>query len=46
MMKNYPLLLRKFISDKAKVSLLVEIVLYMDLGFYSSKREEQVGEFF
>ncbi|WJX79682.1 peptidyl-prolyl cis-trans isomerase precursor, variant 2 [Trifolium repens] len=41
MMKNYPLLLRKFISDKAKVSLLVEIVLYMDLGFYSSKREEQ-----
>nr|XP_027188333.1 sister-chromatid cohesion protein 3 isoform X2 [Cicer arietinum] len=41
MMKTYPLLLRKFISDKAKVSLLVEIVLYMNLEFYSLKRQEQ-----
>ncbi|KAK7337377.1 hypothetical protein VNO77_17946 [Canavalia gladiata] len=41
MMKSYPLLLRKFISDKAKVSSLVEIVLYMNLEFYSLKRQEQ-----
>lgn len=46
MMKSYPLLLRKFISDKAKVSLLVEIVLYMNLELYSLKRQEEVGEFF
>ncbi|XP_061366461.1 sister-chromatid cohesion protein 3 [Gastrolobium bilobum] len=41
MMKSYPLLLQKFISDKAKVSSLVEIVLYMNLEFYSLKRQEQ-----
>ncbi|KAL2345358.1 hypothetical protein Fmac_006643 [Flemingia macrophylla] len=41
MMKTYPLLLRKFISDKAKVSSLIEIVLYMNLEFYSLKRQEQ-----
>ncbi|KAK7284692.1 hypothetical protein RJT34_19442 [Clitoria ternatea] len=41
MMKSYPLLLRKFISDKAKVTSLVEIVLYMNLEFYSLKRQEQ-----
>lgn len=46
MMKSYPLLLRKFISDKAKVSSLVEIVLYMNLELYSLKRQEEVGEFF
>lgn len=45
-MKTYPLLLRKFISDKAKVSSLVEIVLHMNLEYYSLKRQEQVGEFF
>jgi len=42
MMEKYPELLRKFISDQAKVSLLVEIVLYMNLEFYSLKRQEQV----
>ncbi|XP_019425713.1 PREDICTED: sister-chromatid cohesion protein 3 isoform X2 [Lupinus angustifolius] len=41
LMKSYPLLLRKFISDKAKVSSLVEIVLYMNLELYSLKRQEQ-----
>ncbi|KAG5044013.1 hypothetical protein JHK87_007928 [Glycine soja] len=41
MMKTYPLLLRKFISDKAKVSSLVEIVLHMNLEYYSLKRQEQ-----
>jgi len=45
-MKSYPLLLRKYISDKAKVSSLVEIVLHMNLEYYSLKRQEQVGEFF
>ncbi|KAF7818257.1 sister-chromatid cohesion protein 3 [Senna tora] len=41
MMKSYPLLLRKFISDKAKVPSLVEIVLHMNLELYSLKRQEQ-----
>ncbi|KAE8692103.1 NPL4-like protein 1 [Hibiscus syriacus] len=39
--KNYPLLLRKFMADKAKISSLVEIILYMNLEFYSLKRQEQ-----
>ncbi|KAJ0258076.1 Sister-chromatid cohesion protein 3 [Hirschfeldia incana] len=41
MMKNYPQLLRKFMSDKAKVSSLVEIVMFMKLELYSLKRQEQ-----
>ncbi|GMI66557.1 sister-chromatid cohesion protein 3, SISTER-CHROMATID COHESION PROTEIN 3 [Hibiscus trionum] len=41
MMKNYPLLLRKFMADKAKISSLVEIILYMNLELYSLKRQEQ-----
>jgi cohesin complex subunit SA-1/2 len=32
MMKNYPLLLRKFMADKAKVPSLVEIIVHMNLG--------------
>ena len=43
MMKNYPTLLRKFIADKAKVHSLVEIIMHMNLEFYSLKRQEQVG---
>ena len=46
MMKSYPLLLWKYISDQAKVSSLVEIVLHMNLEYYSLKRQEQVGDFF
>ncbi|KAL5793037.1 hypothetical protein ACOSP7_001631 [Xanthoceras sorbifolium] len=41
MMKNYPLLLRKFMADKAKVPSLVEIIVYMNLELYSLKRQEQ-----
>ncbi|XP_059437429.1 sister-chromatid cohesion protein 3 [Corylus avellana] len=41
MLKNYPLLLRKFMADKAKVPLLVEIILYTNLELYSLKRQEQ-----
>lgn len=41
MMKNYPPLLRKFMADKAKVTLLVEIILHMKLELYSLKRQEQ-----
>ncbi|XVE77707.1 hypothetical protein DITRI_Ditri13aG0084500 [Diplodiscus trichospermus] len=41
MMKNYPLLLRKFLADKAKVPSLVEIIVYMNLELYSLKRQEQ-----
>ncbi|XVF72517.1 hypothetical protein PTKIN_Ptkin12aG0127600 [Pterospermum kingtungense] len=41
MMKNYPLLLRKFMADKTKIPSLVEIILYMNLELYSLKRQEQ-----
>uniref|UniRef100_A0A1J3HDI5 Sister-chromatid cohesion protein 3 n=1 Tax=Noccaea caerulescens TaxID=107243 RepID=A0A1J3HDI5_NOCCA len=41
MMKNYPQLLRKFMADKAKVSSLVEIIMFMKLELYSLKRQEQ-----
>ncbi|XVF80965.1 hypothetical protein PTKIN_Ptkin15bG0118200 [Pterospermum kingtungense] len=41
MMKNYPLLLCKFMLDKAKIPSLVEIILYMNLELYSLKRQEQ-----
>lgn len=46
MMKNYPPLLRKFMADKAKVTLLVEIILHMKLELYSLKRQEQVSHNF
>ncbi|KDP21541.1 hypothetical protein JCGZ_22012 [Jatropha curcas] len=41
MMKNFPLLLRKFTADKAKVPSLVEIIVHMNLELYSLKRQEQ-----
>nr|XP_011458653.1 PREDICTED: sister-chromatid cohesion protein 3 isoform X2 [Fragaria vesca subsp. vesca] len=41
MMKNYPLLLRKFMADKAKIPSLVDIILHMNLGLYSKRRQEQ-----
>ncbi|CAL9060644.1 unnamed protein product, partial [Musa banksii] len=41
MMKSYPQLLRKYISDKAKVSPLVEILGLLKLELYSLKRQEQ-----
>lgn len=43
MMKNYPLLLRKFMADKRKAPSLVEIILHTNLELYSLKRQEQVG---
>lgn len=42
MMKAYPQLLRKFLSDKDKVAPLVEIIVHMNLELYSLKRQEQV----
>lgn len=42
MMKNYPHLLRKFMSDKDKIHDLVEIILHTNLELYSLKRQEQV----
>ncbi|XP_051141640.1 sister-chromatid cohesion protein 3 [Andrographis paniculata] len=41
MMKAYPQLLRKFMSDKDKVAPLVEIIIHMNLEIYSLKRQEQ-----
>ncbi|KAK6164775.1 hypothetical protein DH2020_001639 [Rehmannia glutinosa] len=43
MMKTFPQLIRKFMSDKDKVSPLVEIVVHMNLERYSLKRQEQNG---
>ncbi|XP_038879338.1 sister-chromatid cohesion protein 3 [Benincasa hispida] len=42
MIINYPLLLRKFMADKAKIPSLVEIIVHMNLEFYSLKRQEQI----
>ncbi|EPS59370.1 hypothetical protein M569_15437, partial [Genlisea aurea] len=41
MMKTYPRLLRKFMSDKDKAPPLIEIMVYMNLELYSLKRQEQ-----
>ncbi|XP_065861246.1 sister-chromatid cohesion protein 3 [Euphorbia lathyris] len=41
MMKSYPLLLRKFMADKAKIPSLLEIIVHMNLELYSLKRQEQ-----
>lgn len=45
MMKSYPSLLRKYMADKAKMPLLVEIIVHMNLELYSLKRQEQVTDF-
>ncbi|XP_078445011.1 sister-chromatid cohesion protein 3 isoform X2 [Wolffia australiana] len=41
LMKTYPLLLQKYVADKAKVSPLVEITLLLKLELYTLKRQEQ-----
>ncbi|KAK9945465.1 hypothetical protein M0R45_010980 [Rubus argutus] len=41
MMKSYPLLLRKFMADKAKIPSLIDIILHMNLGQYSATSQEQ-----
>ncbi|KAK1295110.1 hypothetical protein QJS10_CPA16g01448 [Acorus calamus] len=41
LIKCYPQLLRKYVADKAKVSLLVEMVTILKLELYSLKRQEQ-----
>ncbi|XP_073066132.1 sister-chromatid cohesion protein 3-like [Primulina eburnea] len=41
MMKTYPQLLRKFLSDKYKVAPLIEIIVHMNLELYSLKSQEQ-----
>ncbi|XP_075102276.1 sister-chromatid cohesion protein 3-like isoform X1 [Nicotiana tabacum] len=41
MMRNYPQLLRKFMSDKAKIPYLLEIIVHMNLEIYSLKRQDQ-----
>ena len=43
MMNYYPQLLWRFLADKAKVSLLVEMMLHLKLELYSLERQEQVG---
>ncbi|KAG8067397.1 hypothetical protein GUJ93_ZPchr0005g15585 [Zizania palustris] len=41
LLKKYPQLLRKYISDKAKISPLVDMMMLMKLEMYSLKRQEQ-----
>ncbi|KAJ3681089.1 hypothetical protein LUZ60_015578 [Juncus effusus] len=41
MLKSYPYLLQKFISDKAKVSPLIDMLSLLKLEMYSFKRQEQ-----
>nr|XP_043635898.1 sister-chromatid cohesion protein 3 [Erigeron canadensis] len=41
MMKNYPLLMRKYMADKTKVPSLLEIICHMNLELYSLKRQDQ-----
>ncbi|PHT68476.1 Sister-chromatid cohesion protein 3 [Capsicum chinense] len=41
MMRNYPQLLRKFMSDKAKIPCLLEIIVHVNLELYSLKRQDQ-----
>ncbi|KAI4341717.1 hypothetical protein MLD38_026407 [Melastoma candidum] len=41
LLKSYPQLLRKFMSDKAKIPSLVDIIVHLNLGLYSLKRQEQ-----
>lgn len=42
MVKAYPQLLRKFMSDKGKVAPLVEVIIHMNLELYPLKRQGQV----
>lgn len=44
MVKSHAKLLRKYLADNAKVAAIVEIIMYMQLGLYSLKRQEQVDE--
>ncbi len=41
MVKSHAKLLRKYLADDAKVAAIVEIILHMQLGLYSLKRQEQ-----
>ncbi|XP_068663585.1 LOW QUALITY PROTEIN: sister-chromatid cohesion protein 3 [Aristolochia californica] len=41
MIKRYSQLLRKYLADKEKVSLLVELIVHLKLELYSLKRQEQ-----
>jgi len=41
MMKNYPLLLCKYVVDNAKIPSLVKIIVHMNIEIYSLKRHEQ-----
>ncbi|KAK6775957.1 hypothetical protein RDI58_026958 [Solanum bulbocastanum] len=40
MMRNYPQLMRKFMSDKAKIPYLLELIVHMNLELYSLKRQD------
>jgi hypothetical protein len=44
MVKSHAKLLRKYLADNAKVAAIVEIIMYMQLGLYSLKRQEQVDK--
>jgi cohesin complex subunit SA-1/2 len=43
LLTRYPQLLRKYMSDKAKISPLVDIMVLLKLEMYSLKRQEKVS---
>lgn len=43
LLTRYPQLLRKFISDKAKISPIVDMMTLLKLELYSYKRQEKVS---
>uniref|UniRef100_A0A3Q7H9W9 Cohesin subunit SCC3/SA HEAT-repeats domain-containing protein n=1 Tax=Solanum lycopersicum TaxID=4081 RepID=A0A3Q7H9W9_SOLLC len=40
MMRNYPLLMHKFMSNKAKIPYLLKLIVYMNLYLYSLKIQD------
>ena len=40
MMRNYPQLMHKFMSNKAKIPYLLKLIVYMNLHLYSLKRQD------
>jgi len=43
LLTRYPHLLRKYMSDKAKISPLVDMMVLLKLEMYSFKRQEKVS---
>ena len=40
MIRNYPQLMHKFMSNKEKIPYLLKLIVYMNLNLYSLKRQD------